>query len=132
MVCHNACSYLVFFFKDTATPDIYTYCHTLSLHDALPISRHEDGRSAIREMARQIVDIENLTDYERGITANVGLITGGTGINVVPQHCSAELDMRVPDAAHADEGVGKILGLKTNDPAVQMGDRQDGGEGERV
>src|SRR3546814_16448371 len=26
-----------FFFNDTATTDIYTYCHTLSLHDALPI-----------------------------------------------------------------------------------------------
>src|SRR3546814_11632957 len=71
-------------------------------------------------MARQIVDIENLTDYERGITANVGLTTGGTGINVVPQHCSAELDMRVPDAATADEVVGKILGLKTYDPDVRM------------
>src|SRR3546814_17413406 len=30
-------STLFFFFKDTATTDIYTYCHTLSLHDALPI-----------------------------------------------------------------------------------------------
>src|SRR3546814_11348173 len=28
---------LFFFFKYTATPDIYTYGHTLSLHDALPI-----------------------------------------------------------------------------------------------
>src|SRR6056297_1559957 len=28
-----------FFFKDTATTEIYTYCHTLSLHDALPIRR---------------------------------------------------------------------------------------------
>src|SRR3546814_4534094 len=27
------------FFKDTATTEIYTYLHTLSLHDALPISR---------------------------------------------------------------------------------------------
>src|SRR3546814_3139998 len=26
-----------FFFKDTATTEIYTYWHTLSLHDALPI-----------------------------------------------------------------------------------------------
>src|SRR3546814_12019833 len=25
------------FFNDTATTEIYTYCHTLSLHDALPI-----------------------------------------------------------------------------------------------
>src|SRR3546814_13097000 len=27
----------VFFFNDTATTEIYTYGHTLSLHDALPI-----------------------------------------------------------------------------------------------
>src|SRR3546814_13263331 len=27
----------VFFFNYTATPEIYTYGHTLSLHDALPI-----------------------------------------------------------------------------------------------
>src|SRR3546814_17268452 len=26
-----------FFFNDTSTTEIYTYCHTLSLHDALPI-----------------------------------------------------------------------------------------------
>src|SRR3546814_15300062 len=26
------------FFNGTATPDIYTYCHTLALHDALPIA----------------------------------------------------------------------------------------------
>src|SRR3546814_17298705 len=31
-------SYLCFFFNDTATTEIYTYLHTLSLHDALPIS----------------------------------------------------------------------------------------------
>src|SRR3546814_13378991 len=35
-----ACNGLVgFFFNDTATTEIYTYLHTLSLHDALPISR---------------------------------------------------------------------------------------------
>src|SRR3546814_4439530 len=28
---------MFFFFNDTAPTDIYTYCHTLSLHDALPI-----------------------------------------------------------------------------------------------
>src|SRR3546814_8224691 len=28
---------LFFFFNDTATTEIYTYRHTLSLHDALPI-----------------------------------------------------------------------------------------------
>src|SRR6187402_3253183 len=31
---------LFFFFNDTATTEIYTVSYTLSLHDALPISRH--------------------------------------------------------------------------------------------
>src|SRR3546814_3930178 len=29
--------FIFFFFTDTATTEIYTYLHTLSLHDALPI-----------------------------------------------------------------------------------------------
>ena len=36
--------------------------------------RHQDGRSAIREMARQILRLEDLTDYERGVTVNVGVV----------------------------------------------------------
>src|SRR3546814_6860831 len=32
-----------FFFNDTATTEIYTYLHTLSLHDALPISTSTSG-----------------------------------------------------------------------------------------
>src|SRR5213075_3604010 len=34
----NNLSFLFFFFNDTATTEIYTTRHTLSLHDALPIS----------------------------------------------------------------------------------------------
>src|SRR5258708_17237275 len=36
--------------------------------------RHQDGRSAIHEMAKQILRIEGKTDYARGITCNVGQI----------------------------------------------------------
>src|SRR3546814_10303241 len=36
--------FIFFLFNDTATTEIYTYCHTLSLHDALPISRHAGYR----------------------------------------------------------------------------------------
>src|SRR3546814_10298279 len=41
-----------FFVNDTATTDIYTYLHTLSLHDALPICRTPaiDQRSVLRTM----------------------------------------------------------------------------------
>src|SRR3546814_3014211 len=34
----------MFVFNDTATTDIYTYCHTLFLHAALPISGPDPGR----------------------------------------------------------------------------------------
>jgi TatD DNase family protein len=35
--------FVVFFFNDTATTEIYTELHTLSLHDALPICRAADA-----------------------------------------------------------------------------------------
>src|SRR3546814_4430679 len=56
----------LFFFSDAATTEIYTYCHTLSLHAALPIScerivvlgfqRHDeagDGIAGLAVRARQ-------------------------------------------------------------------------------
>src|SRR3546814_7034339 len=38
-----------FFFNDTATTEIYTYLHTLSRHDALPICGVPDNRSRCRD-----------------------------------------------------------------------------------
>src|SRR3546814_14847173 len=38
---------ILFFFNDKATPEIYTYGHILSLHDALPISSDFCRASAI-------------------------------------------------------------------------------------
>jgi glutamate carboxypeptidase len=78
-------------------------------------SRHEDGRSAIKEMARQILRLEEMTDYERGITLNVGMVDGGTGINVVPAQCTAHIDLRVPDAATAEEMCPRLLALEPFD-----------------
>ena len=83
-------------------------------------ARHEDGRSAIKEMARQILAIEAMTDYARGITTSVGLISGGSGVNVIPQFCTAEVDMRVPDAEIGEEMVAKVLGLKPVDSGVKL------------
>ena len=74
--------------------------------------RHEDGRSAIHEMAKQILRIEAKTDYARGITCNVGLIQGGTGVNVVPAECKAEVDLRVPSQQLAEEMTHWFLNLE--------------------
>src|SRR3546814_16601675 len=45
---------VVFFFNDTATTEIYTYVHTLSLHDALPICIHM-RRVALCPIAHQLL-----------------------------------------------------------------------------
>ena len=74
--------------------------------------RHEDGRSAIHEMARQILCIEGKTDYARGITCNVGLVEGGTGVNVVSSECTAEIDLRVPNPQLAEEMTHWFLDLE--------------------
>ncbi len=83
-------------------------------------SRHMDGRSAIKEMARQILRMEEITDYDRGITANVGLIEGGTGCNVVPEHCSIELDIRVDNMELANEAEALVNAYTSFDPDVEL------------
>jgi len=83
-------------------------------------ARHQDGRSAIREMARQVLAIEGLTDYARGVTTTVGVIAGGTAPNVIPQHCHITVDLRVRDVAAGTEFEAKILGLEPFDPGVKV------------
>src|SRR3546814_16395150 len=62
-------------------------------------ARHADGRSAIREMAPQILAVEGMTDYDRNITLNVGNIRGGKHLNVVPMHCQERILAIVPGPA---------------------------------
>jgi glutamate carboxypeptidase len=83
-------------------------------------SRHQDGRSAIKEMARQILAIEAMTDYARGVTTTVGLVSGGTAPNVIPRHCHATADLRVRDDAAGREFEAKILGLQPVEAGVKV------------
>ncbi len=65
----------------------------------------EKGESAIVELARQITAISKLVDLKRGLTLNVGLVSGGTRTNVIPAQATASLDVRVArmkDAAGID------------------------------
>ncbi|MEL6871492.1 MAG: M20/M25/M40 family metallo-hydrolase, partial [Pseudomonadota bacterium] len=83
-------------------------------------SRHADGRSAILEMARQIAKIEDMTDYERGVTFNIGMINGGTAENVVPQSCEASIDMRVATVADGLHFDGLLRALPSFNPDVEV------------
>jgi len=83
-------------------------------------ARHELGRSAIREAARQILAIEALTDYARGVTTTVGRIEGGSAANVIPRHCRFEIDLRVRTLADGVHFERLLLGLEPNDPDVKL------------
>lgn len=58
---------------------------------------HEQGRSAIKELAYKIVEIENMTDYETGVTVNVGIVSGGEARNTVAPCAEALIDLRYPE-----------------------------------
>ncbi len=83
-------------------------------------ARHQDGRSAIKEMAHTILKFEAMTDYERGTTCNVGLINGGTGTNVVPARCWIKVDFRIADMAALGEVEAFVRGLTPEDPDVRI------------
>lgn len=57
-------------------------------------NNHKDGANAIWALARFIDRAQALTDYERGITVNVGTVRGGQSKNTVPDAAEAQLDFR--------------------------------------
>jgi glutamate carboxypeptidase len=83
-------------------------------------TRPEDGRSAIRELGNVIQTLEAMNDLKRGVTVNVGMVKGGTKPNVIAEEAYAEVDMRVPTLADADELVPKILNLKSRTEGVSV------------
>jgi glutamate carboxypeptidase len=81
---------------------------------------HAAGRSAIREMAHQILAIEALTDYDRNFYVNIGTVNGGTHENMVPAECRAICYSLVPTAKEEAELAAALRGLKTHDPDVRL------------
>ncbi len=65
-------------------------------------ANHQDGRSAIGALAAKITALHALTDYDRGITCNVGLISGGQSVNTVAPEARAEIDLRYIKAKDRD------------------------------
>jgi glutamate carboxypeptidase len=83
-------------------------------------TRPEDGRSAIRELANVIQTLEGMNDPKRGVTVNVGVVRGGTRPNVIAEDAYAEVDVRVPTLADADEIIPKILNLRSQTEGVMV------------
>ena len=83
-------------------------------------TRPQDGRSAIRELGNLIQTLEAMNDFSRGVSVNVGVVRGGTRPNVIAEEAYAEVDLRVPTMADADELVAKILNLKSRTDGVSV------------
>jgi glutamate carboxypeptidase len=66
------------------------------------------GHSAILELARQIQAISRITDLERGLTVNPGVIGGGTRTNVIAAEAWVDVDVRVT-RRHDVERVDRAL-----------------------
>ena len=67
------------------------------------------GRSAIREMAQQILAIDALTTED--CTFSVGIVHGGQWVNCVATTCTGEALSMAKRQADLDRGVEKILAL---------------------
>jgi glutamate carboxypeptidase len=55
---------------------------------------HDKGANAIWAIARFIDRAQAITDYARGVTVNVGKVSGGQSKNTVPDHAECTLDFR--------------------------------------
>jgi len=79
----------------------------------------EDGRSAIAAASRAIADFR-LGRIDEETSANVGVITGGTARNVVPEWCSFTAEVRSHDERKAISVVREML--ETAAYAASLGD----------
>ncbi|MBW8268777.1 M20/M25/M40 family metallo-hydrolase [Caldovatus aquaticus] len=81
-------------------------------------ARLAEGRSAIREMCRQVLAIEAMTTED--CTFSVGVIRGGQWVNCVATHCEAEALSMAKRQADLDAGVARMLALRSTNPDVTL------------
>ena len=67
-----------------------------------------DGISAIEELARKIQAIHALTNLDRGITLNVGLVSGGQSVNTVAPWAEGQIDLRYVNPEDRDDIMARI------------------------
>lgn len=80
----------------------------------------EKGASAILELSKQILLIHALNDAEKGTTANVCQITGGTASNVIPEFAECSIDVRFSSAAEAEKIEKAIRNLQPTDTKISL------------
>jgi glutamate carboxypeptidase len=75
-----------------------------------------NGRSAIREMAKRIVQIDEMTGPD--CTFSVGIVHGGQWVNCVASSCTGEALSMAKRQADLDKGVERMLALSSTENDV--------------
>ncbi|MGW0810359.1 M20 family metallopeptidase [Nonomuraea sp. NPDC002799] len=78
------------------------------------------GASAIDELARAVRVLHDLTDLTAGTTVNVGIVSGGTGTNVIAGSARAEVDVRVASQGEAARVDTALAALRPHDPRASI------------
>lgn len=84
---------------------------------------HAEGVNAIWALARLIDRAQQLTDYPRGITLNVGKISGGEGKNTVPDRAEAQMDIRFCTRPDGEDLMARLERAASEAAATVQGSR---------
>ena len=74
-------------------------------------NHHAEGVNAIAALSHFVIGAQALTDYDLGVTVNVGLISGGEARNTVPGDARCEIDFRFVRIADGEALVEKVRTL---------------------
>ncbi|NQX29511.1 M20/M25/M40 family metallo-hydrolase [Microbacteriaceae bacterium VKM Ac-2854] len=80
----------------------------------------EKGASAIHELGTLIPQILALADPDAGTTINIGLIHGGSRVNVTAGHTQLELEARITNGGEADRVDAAMAALRASDPRIRI------------
>jgi glutamate carboxypeptidase len=85
---------------------------------------HKEGANAIWAAARFVDSVQALTDYDRGVTVNVGRMTGGETTNTVPDRAEVHVDARFCTRADGEATVAAMhriaAGVQTSVPGTRI------------
>lgn len=80
----------------------------------------ERGASAVHALAELVTQVVALADPALGTTVNVGVISGGTGRNVVAGQARCGIDVRIAVPAETARIDAALAALRPSDPRVKV------------
>ncbi|MFC3834015.1 M20 family metallopeptidase [Deinococcus rufus] len=83
-------------------------------------NRPADGASAITAAAEAVLAVQALARPDIGTTVSAGVIHGGSAMNVIPETCTVEFDLRVSTLAEGQRVDAAVQAWRPADPRVTV------------